>query len=56
MFGFIKNVLVAANLFSYNPLKCVSMHKQECKIRLEIMNMNSNEPLFYKRLNFTVFL
>ena len=27
-----------------NPLKCVSMSDQECKIRPEIMNIISNEP------------
>ena len=29
------------------PLKCVSISNQECKIRPEIINVNSNEPLFY---------
>ena len=27
--------------------KCISMNNQECKIRPEIININSNEPLFY---------
>ena len=27
-----------------NPLKCVSMSDQECKIRPEIMNIISDEP------------
>ena len=48
MFGFIKKVLVAATFFSCSLLKCVSVHKQESQIRSEIINMNSNEPLFYK--------
>ena len=26
---------------------CVSMNNQECKLRSEIVNVNSNEPLFY---------
>ena len=30
-----------------NSLECVSMNNQECKIRLEIINLNTNEPLFY---------
>ena len=30
-----------------NPLKCVSMNNQECKGRPKIVNINSNEPLFY---------
>ena len=29
------------------PLKCVSVNNQECKIRSEIININSNEPLYY---------
>ena len=33
--------------FSCNALKCVSMNNQECKIRPEIINVNSNEPSFY---------
>ena len=39
-------------MFSYNvlsvySLECVSMSNQNCKIRSEIVNVNSNEPLFY---------
>ena len=30
-----------------NPLKCVSVNNQECKARLEVIHINSNEPLFY---------
>ena len=26
---------------------CVSMNNQECKVRPEIININSNEPSFY---------
>ena len=29
------------------PLKCVSVSNQECNVRPTIMNINSNEPLFY---------
>ena len=31
----------------YNPLKCVSMNNQECRARPEVVNINTNEPLFY---------
>ena len=39
-------------LFSFNPLKsnslgCVSRNNQECKIRSEIINVKTNEPVFY---------
>ena len=53
MFGFVKRIFVSTmmffgcNLSSVNPLECVSMNNQECKIRPEIVNVNSNEPIFY---------
>ena len=39
--------VVAMSFFSCNALKCVSMNNQECKVRPEIININSNEPSFY---------
>ena len=35
------------SLWSVNLLECVSMNNQECKVRPEIVNVNSNEPLSY---------
>ena len=35
------------DLSNVNSLECVSMNNQECKIRTEIINLNTNEPLFY---------
>ena len=35
------------SLSSVNPLECASMNNQEYKVRPEIVNVNSNEPLFY---------
>ena len=35
------------SLSSVNPLECVSMSNQECKVRPEVVNVNSNKPLFY---------
>ena len=29
------------------PLKCVSKNNQECKVRPEILHINSNESSFY---------
>ena len=52
MFAFIKNVFVVAmtffnfNLSNVNYLEHVSM-KNMCKIRVEISNVNTNEPMFY---------
>ena len=48
MFRFIKKMFfVAMSFFSCNALECVLMNDQECKIRPEIINVNSNKPLFY---------
>ena len=53
MFEFIKKVFVVTmSFFSCNPLnaippKCASMNNQECRIRPEMININSNEPTFY---------
>ena len=35
------------NLSNLNSLECVSMNNQEGKIRTEIINLNTNEPMFY---------
>ena len=35
------------NLSNLNSSKCISMSNQECKVRPEIVNVNSNEPTFY---------
>ena len=35
------------NLSNSNSLEWVSINNQECKIRSEIINVNTNEPLFY---------
>ena len=53
MHRFVKRIFVSAmmfsgcNLSSVNPLECVSMNNQECKVRPEIVNVNSNEPIFF---------
>ena len=49
MLEFIEKVFIVTIGFiglnaNVNPLKCVSMSDQECKIRPEIMNVISNEP------------
>ena len=33
--------------FSCSTLKWVSINNQKCKVRPEILNINSNEPSFY---------
>ena len=52
MFRFVKRIFVSTvffgcNLSSINPLACVPMSNQECKVRPEIVNFNSNEAVFY---------
>ena len=52
MFRFIKQIFISAliyfsNLSSVNSLECVSMKNQKCKARLEIVDINSNNPIFY---------
>ena len=47
MFGFIKKCFfMAMRFFGCNGLKCISMNNQECKVRPEIINFNSNLLLF----------
>ena len=36
-----------ANLSNVNSLECISMKNQECKVRRGIVNLNSNNPIFY---------
>ena len=40
-------IYFGCNLSNLNSSKCISMSNQECKVRPEIVNVNSNEPKFY---------
>ena len=44
---FISAIMLFSNLSHVNSLECVSRNNQECKVRPEIANINSNEPIFY---------
>ena len=50
IFRFVKKVfslgLTILSNFT-NALDCISMKNQECKIRSEIININSDNPIFY---------
>ena len=35
------------SLSSVNPLECVSMNNQECKVRTETVTVNSKESVFF---------
>ena len=55
MFGLIKKafffagftILSSIKLLSAAPLKYISMANRECKVRPQIVNVNSNDPVFY---------
>ena len=52
MFVFIKKMFLTglaflSSLVSTTPLSCISMNNQACKVRPEIINLNSNERAFF---------
>ena len=52
MFVFIKKLFYIGSLFlsslvGTTSLNGISIQNQECKVRPEIINVNSNEPVFY---------
>ena len=54
MFRFVKKafftgltILSSVNLLTATPLRCISMTNKECKLRPKIVNVNSDEPVFY---------
>ena len=63
MFRFVKKVFfvgltILSNFKNATPLNCISMKNQECKTRLQVININSNNPYFtllvLKRVNAVV--
>ena len=52
MFGFVKKMFfiglkVLSSFTNASSLSCISMNNQACKARPEIINVNSNNPVFY---------
>ena len=50
IFCFVKKVAVLGlTILSNitNALECISMKNKKCKVRPEIININSNNPIFY---------
>ena len=52
MFAFVKKALFAGltisssvYLLAVTPLRCISMTNQKCKVRTEIVNVNSDESV-----------
>ena len=51
MFGFVKKAFFAgltiiSSFTSINSLSCISRNNQECKVRPQIVNVNSDAPMF----------
>ena len=44
---FISAIIVFDSLSNVNSLEVISMKNQECKVRPKIININSNNPMFY---------
>ena len=47
MIAFVKQIIISARCFlvvicHVNSLKCIAMNNQECKVRPQIVNVNSN--------------
>ena len=40
--------LFGCNILNVNPLKCVSMNNQQCKIRRKVIDINNNKSSFYQ--------
>ena len=52
MFRFVKQIFISSmmhfkSLLNVNPLECISLKNQKCKVRPEIVNISSNDPIFY---------
>ena len=44
---FFTGLTILSNFTRINSLSCISMSNQPCKARPEIVNVNSNNPIFY---------
>ena len=52
IFRFVKKVFFIgltslSNFTKVTSLNCISVKNQECKTRPEVININSNNPIFY---------
>ena len=52
MFRFSEQIFISAmmlfnSLLNVNPLEYITMKNQECKVRPEIVDISSNNPIFY---------
>ena len=44
---FFLGLTILSNFTNATPLNCISMKNQEHKTRPEVININSNNPIFY---------
>ena len=52
IFRFVKKVFfvgltILSSFTNAIPLSCISVKNQECKTRSQVVNVNSNNPIFY---------
>ena len=52
MFGFFKKVFltgltILSSFTNVNSSSCISMNTEECKVRPQTVNVNSNDPVFF---------
>ena len=52
IFGFVEKVFfvgltILSSFTNANLLSCISIKNQECKTRPQVVNVNSNNPIFY---------
>ena len=52
VFGLVKKVFfigltILSNFTNASSLSCISMNNQACKARPQVVNVNSNNPIFY---------
>ena len=45
--AFLVGSTILSTLMGITSLICISMTNKECKVRPEIINVNSDEPVFY---------
>ena len=44
---FFAGLAFLSTLTSVNTLICISMNNQECRVRLQIINVNGDDPVFF---------
>ena len=44
---FISTMMLFKSILNENPLECISMKTEKCKVRPETVNISSNDPIFY---------